>query len=294
MGRKRRTRTARSHPAGSLARGRRFGFIRSTHIAQLCEAKILAMQSRVEKGISAAGRIGCRVESIGQRTVCLRKARGMLQRELAQQAGIAPKSLSEIERGIVNPRVRTILKIVAAVGGGRRVASDVKVPGRRIRLLRDLHLLTQVECAALIGASRDQLADWEVGKIVPGLAALRRAGAAFGVSLDYFLWQNNADELVAKQHAAAIREVGALIRRLCETRGLSLSEVERRAGLGPRTTGRSHLSQIIAGRKKPLGRTLMRLAKVFGVGTLTSRRARLERKLLSSVARQAQVAGGGV
>jgi transcriptional regulator with XRE-family HTH domain len=219
------------------------------------------------------------VESIGQRIVSTRKARRISQFELARRAGIWPKSLSEIERGIVTPRVQTILPIVAALGGGRRVVTDVAVPGRRIRLLRDLHLLTQEECAAFTGARRDQLAEWERGEVVPGLTSLKRIGAAFGVGLDYFLWSDNKDELVAKERAAAIREVGPLIRRLCEARGLSLSEVERRAGLGRRSTSKSHLSQIIAGRKKPLGRTLLRIAKVLGVGPLTSRRARIERRI---------------
>lgn len=221
-------------------------------------------------------------ESIGRRIAEHRKARGMSQCEIARKVGIWPKSLSNIERGIVNPRVRTILPIIAALGGGSRVANNATIPGRRIRLLREIHLLTQLECARLVGASRDQISEWERGDVVPSLPALRRVGDAFGVSLDYFLWQRNADEPIARQHAAAMKNIGVIIRRLCDERGLSLSEVERRAGLGARSTSKSHLSQIIAGRKKPLGRTLARLARVFGAGALTRRRVGLESQLRAS------------
>jgi len=83
-----------------------------------------------------------------------------------------------------------------------------------------------------------------------------------------------------RQYAAAMGNVGASVQRLCQERGLSLSETERRAGLGRRRGGgKSHLSQIIAGRKKPRGRTLLRLAKVLGAGTLTSDRVRFEKRL---------------
>jgi transcriptional regulator with XRE-family HTH domain len=72
-----------------------------------------------------------------------------------------------------------------------------------------------------------------------------------------------------RQRVVEMERVGERIQQLCAKRRLSV--VARRAGLHP-----THLYQIVTGRiKKPTGQTLMRIAKVLGVGTLTAGRARL-------------------
>jgi transcriptional regulator with XRE-family HTH domain len=63
-----------------------------------------------------------------------------------------------------------------------------------------------------------------------------------------------------KEHATAMSGIGARIRVLAAESGLSLAEIERRAGLG-----NSHLSQIILGRKRPQAKTLRRLSRVIPV-----------------------------
>jgi transcriptional regulator with XRE-family HTH domain len=87
---------------------------------------------------------------------------------------------------------------------------------------------------------------------------------------------------MAKQQAAAMEKIGERIRQLCAERGISHNEADRRAGLSV-----GHTSQIIAGKKKPCGRTLVKLSKVLGVGILTSRRTHIERRLRTVSARQA-------
>jgi len=75
-----------------------------------------------------------------------------------------------------------------------------------------------------------------------------------------------------RQRVAAMGQLGERIRQLCAARGLSIPEVERRAGLC-----RNQLRPIVSGRnKKPYGRTLVRIARVLGVGLLTADRARLD------------------
>ena len=67
-----------------------------------------------------------------------------------------------------------------------------------------------------------------------------------------------------------MKQIGASIRRLCAERGISLRVAEWRMGFG-----RSRLGPIIAGRKRPRGATLLRIATVLGIGALTRDRARI-------------------
>lgn len=128
---------------------------------------------------------GLSAETIGTRIAELRKSRGLLMADLARRTRVAPRHVSRIERGIQPPRVRTILKILAAIAGPNAIV-DVATLARRIALVRKKLLMTQMEFAALVGVRRDQLAEWEVGVVVPGISFLRRIGEPLGVSLDFF------------------------------------------------------------------------------------------------------------
>lgn len=78
---------------------------------------------------------------------------------------------------------------------------------------------------------------------------------------------------MAKRHETVMSQLGERIRQLSRARGISLMEIERRAGLGP------NLWRILSGRRKPHGRTLLKIGRVVGVGALTAGRARIERQL---------------
>lgn len=79
----------------------------------------------------------------------------------------------------------------------------------------------------------------------------------------------------AKRHEIAMSKLGERIRRSAAARGLSLRQIEQRAGLGP------NLWRILSGRRKPHGRTLLKIGRVVGVGALTAGRARIEGRLLN-------------
>lgn len=211
-------------------------------------------------------------ETIGQSIARLRRSSGTSGAELARRAGMSRQSLSCIERGIKIPRVRTLLPILSALLGPS-IVTDITIPGRRIRALRHLYLLSGPEFVRLVGASgKDQLCEWETGKIVPNLAVLRRISLTFGLRLNFFFCTDGARVLMKKQQqrVVAMEKIGERVRQLCTERGLSLAEAERRAGLG-----RNRLYPIVSGRKKPRGRTLLRIAKVLGIGPLTFDRARI-------------------
>ncbi len=53
---------------------------------------------------------------IGNKILEFRKALGLTQAELAEKAGLADRSYADIERGNVNMRIETLLKICDALG----------------------------------------------------------------------------------------------------------------------------------------------------------------------------------
>ena len=53
--------------------------------------------------------------TIGNKLLAIRKKRGMTQAEVAERAGLSDRAYAEIERGTVNMRVETILRICGAL-----------------------------------------------------------------------------------------------------------------------------------------------------------------------------------
>lgn len=52
---------------------------------------------------------------IGNRLLLLRKRRGLTQAEVAEAAGLSDRAYADIERGSVNMRVETLLKVCAVL-----------------------------------------------------------------------------------------------------------------------------------------------------------------------------------
>lgn len=56
------------------------------------------------------------MRQIGNKILALRKTTGLTQAELAEKAGLADRTYADIERGNVNMRIETLLKICDALG----------------------------------------------------------------------------------------------------------------------------------------------------------------------------------
>ena len=56
------------------------------------------------------------MRKIGNKILAFRKATGLTQAELAEKAGLADRTYADIERGNVNMRIETLLKICDALG----------------------------------------------------------------------------------------------------------------------------------------------------------------------------------
>lgn len=55
-------------------------------------------------------------EAIGKILQSRRKARKIVQEQLADIAGISPRTLRDIEKGIANPELETLMKICGVLG----------------------------------------------------------------------------------------------------------------------------------------------------------------------------------
>ena len=66
-------------------------------------------------------RIALGKESIGELIQSRRKSRKILQEDLAEIAGISSRTLRDIEKGIANPELETLLKIFDVLGLGIKV-----------------------------------------------------------------------------------------------------------------------------------------------------------------------------
>lgn len=53
--------------------------------------------------------------AIGNKLLAIRKKSGMTQSEVAEAAGLSDRTYADIERGDVNTRIETILKVCAAL-----------------------------------------------------------------------------------------------------------------------------------------------------------------------------------
>jgi transcriptional regulator with XRE-family HTH domain len=65
----------------------------------------------------------------------LREERVLSQRELAEQAGVSPKTILDIEQGRINPQPRTLRKIAEALGiEPGRLAEEIRATRQQPRL----------------------------------------------------------------------------------------------------------------------------------------------------------------
>lgn len=55
------------------------------------------------------------MRAVGNKLLAIRKSMGLTQAELAERAGLADRTYADIERGTVNMRIETVLRICEAL-----------------------------------------------------------------------------------------------------------------------------------------------------------------------------------
>lgn len=181
-----------------------------------------------------------------------REQRGYTLQELSRRANLSLSYLSEIERGVKKPSLKTLEKIarVFNVDKAQLVeetpAGAGLLPGEKIRLLRTEKKLSLQELAQKAKLSVSYLSEIERGTVYPSLATLQRVAGGLGVPAGSLLGQGAC--------------VGERLKKLREERGLTQSQLARQAGV---TSGL--IGQIEQGKVQPSLKTLERVAEVMGV-----------------------------
>lgn len=68
--------------------------------------------------------------------------------------------------------------------------------GKRLRLIRVQHALTQKELAAISGVARNAITDYETDRYEPTLTNLRKISKALRVTIDYLAGETSDIEVM--------------------------------------------------------------------------------------------------
>jgi transcriptional regulator with XRE-family HTH domain len=79
---------------------------------------------------------------------------------------------------------------------------SVKSVGKRIRLRRKEHQLTQAKFAQLIGRSEIMVWRYETGEMEPSMSTLGRMAVALQVSLDWLVFGHSRQTVRLREEAA--------------------------------------------------------------------------------------------
>ena len=96
----------------------------------------------------------CDWYKIGNRLLAQRKALGLTQAEVAERAGLSDRTYADIERGSVNMRVETALRICRALGitpNDVLLEEDAALAAREEALLRELAQCSPREKRTVLG-----------------------------------------------------------------------------------------------------------------------------------------------
>lgn len=127
---------------------------------------------------------------VGTTVRSLREQKGLTVTELARAAGLSPAHISEIERGLTAPSIRTLEKLAQALGvsPGALVRSvGANGVGEKLRRLRERLGLSQKEVAEKAGVSYGLIGQIESGRTQSSVTTLSLLAEALGVSPCYFL-----------------------------------------------------------------------------------------------------------
>lgn len=129
-------------------------------------------------------------EAVGARLRFYREERGLSLNELGRQSGLSTAHLSEIERSLATPSLKTLERIskVLDIPTGSLFPADLdETLGQKVRRLREAMSITQKELGEILGVSYSMIAQIETDRVRPSLKILNHLADLFGVSAAYFV-----------------------------------------------------------------------------------------------------------
>lgn len=139
---------------------------------------------------------------VGAKLRLIREGRAMTLSELSEATGIPVETLAKYERNEEVPDLSTIEILAEALDVTARyfldrTSSNVGI-GQRLARARQQAGLTLTELAQRVGVSASMLSQIENDKVVPSLETLDKAAEALGLSVCYFLMdQEDVHDLLA-------------------------------------------------------------------------------------------------
>lgn len=156
-----------------------------------------------ENGAGAQNAVGTKIRR-------LREQKGITLSELSRRSGVSLAHISEIERSRSTASLKTLEKLAAVLEvspSSLLRSSQEATLGNKLKRLREKLDLTQKELAKQVGISHSLIGQIETDRIKPSLDTLSSLAEAMGVSMCYFLMEEDEEELYLDYRLAAdIRE----------------------------------------------------------------------------------------
>lgn len=164
--------------------------------------------------ISPTYLLGMGTEKIhGDKLRFIRKGRSMSVAELSELTGIPAEDIEAYEAGNREPDLDTLEQLADALGVTVRFffekSADSFSIGNRIRVEREKKGLTRAQLAASAGISPAMVSQLESNQAEPSLDTLESISQALGVSICYFLLeQEDVENLLASLNAEVLNLLG--------------------------------------------------------------------------------------
>ncbi|HWQ75999.1 MAG TPA: helix-turn-helix domain-containing protein [Syntrophomonas sp.] len=130
------------------------------------------------------------VELVGSRLRRLREERGLSLNELSRQSGVSAAHLSEIERSLSTPSLKTLEKLAQVINvptGQLFPTNEEETLGQKVRRLRETMGLTQKDLGDMVGITDSMITQIENDRTQPSIKVLNSLGKSMGVNTSYFL-----------------------------------------------------------------------------------------------------------
>lgn len=204
---------------------------------------------------------------------CLKEARklsGLSQQAIADKLGISNQAYSRWETGKFEPNLESLKKLAKVLNtspnyllGYNQTESIAKaIPQentfpKRLKELRKLANLTQVEMAEALNVSQPAYVDWEKGRTQPTLDKVPLIAKVLNTSIDYLLQGAPNESRLANFQGKTLGERLVFLRK---NAGLTQAEVADRLQVG-----QNSYSNWENGVRTPIYPIIEKLAEFFGV-----------------------------
>lgn len=188
----------------------------------------------------------------GEKIRAFREERGYTLTDMARKANLSFSYLSEIERGVKQPSLKTVDKIAKALNVPKEHLIELDEEnngismGEKIRMVREQKGWSLADLAERTGISLTYLSEIERDKVFPSVSTIQKIALQLEIPVVSLLDQDNS--------------IGFKLRSIREEHGLTQAELAQFAGVSPGLIG-----QIEHGKVRPSFKTIQKIAEAIGI-----------------------------